>query len=77
MTEDIETPVEANGGYAVMQNRKGVRILMKTTYYTQWMTGLVLTAMLVLAGCAAKVHDDKRPTTATVESVESTDYRHG
>jgi len=77
MTEDVETHIEANGGYAVMQNRKGVRILMKATVYKKWMTGLVLTAMLVLAGCVAKLQDDKRPTTATVESADGSPIVYG
>ncbi|HHH44006.1 MAG TPA: alpha/beta hydrolase [Gammaproteobacteria bacterium] len=50
---------------------------MKTTYCNQWMTGLVLTALLALAGCAAKVLDDKRLTTATVESTDGSPIVYG
>jgi len=50
---------------------------MKATVYKKWMAGLVLTAMLVLAGCAATVQDDKRPTTATVESADGSPIVYG
>ncbi|HHJ14464.1 MAG TPA: alpha/beta hydrolase [Gammaproteobacteria bacterium] len=50
---------------------------MKKTYYNQWMTGLLLTALLALAGCAEKVEDGAGPTTATLESADGSPVVYG
>ena len=50
---------------------------MKAAVYKKWMTGLALTAILALAGCAATIQDNKRPTTATVESADGSPIAYG
>ncbi len=50
---------------------------MKVTVFKKWMTGLALTVMLALAGCAATVQDNKHPTTATVESADGSPIVYG
>ncbi len=50
---------------------------MKTTYYNKWMACLAMTFMLALAGCATTVQNNKRPTTATVESADGSPIVYG
>ncbi len=50
---------------------------MKTTHYNKWMAGLAMTFMLALAGCTATVQNNKRPTTATVESADGSPIVYG